>query len=497
MTLISAGPSSTDAKATVDLDRSVVRGVAWTGAAKWSTQLLSWISTLLVARLLTPDDYGLVGMAMVYVGLVQLINEFGLSAPIIQQRTLTADQLARLGGLALTVGVVLFLVSVGIAGLVANFFAEPAVRAVVLVLSLAFVARAAQVLPRALLAREMRFPRLAMVDAVETLSLVTITLTLAFLGAGYWALVLGSVGSSFATAAALLVARPHRLALPRRLRSLTGAIRVGWQVSVSHVAWYTYSNADFAIVGRVLGKTALGAYSLGWYVASVPVERVSALLMRVAPSVFAATQASPRATGRYLLGLTEALAFVTLPASIGLALVADEFVRVLLGPQWEAAILPLRLLTLYAGLRSLMTLPPQLLTMTGHARLTMRYSVLAAIVLPLLFVVGTRWGVFGVAMAWIIGYPLVALPTFLRHALRVTQLPLRAYLAALWPATSATLLMAAAVAVARALTPPAMAAPLALGLHVGVGALTYAAAMLLLHGERVRRIRDLLRMLRA
>jgi PST family polysaccharide transporter len=496
VTSLSTGPpSSADAKATIDLDRSVVRGVAWTGVAKWSTQLVSWVSTLLVARLLTPADYGLVGMAMVYIGLAQLVNEFGLAAPIIQQRTLTTDQLARLGGLAVLVGVALCAFSIGFAGVLAGFFGEPAVQNVVIVLSLAFVARSLHVLPRALLVREMRFPRLAIVDVVEAVALVSLTLTLAFLGAGYWALVLGSLGSACAAAAALLVVRPHRLAFPRRFRSLTAPIRVGWQVSVSHVAWYTYANADFAIVGRVLGTVALGAYSIGWYVASVPVERVSALLARVAPSIFAATQDRPQATGRYLLGLTEGLAFITFPASIGLALVADEFVRVLLGPQWEAAIVPLRLLTLYAGLRSIMTLPPQLLTMTGHARLTMWYSIVAALILPLLFLAGTTWGTTGVAVAWIVGYPLVALPTFLRQALRVVGLPARAYLRALWPALSATLIMAAAVLAVRATT--ATTGVVSLALHVGTGAVTYAGAILLLHRDRVGRFRELIRMARS
>lgn len=476
-----------------DLDRSLVQGLAWTGVVRWSTQILSWAATLVVARLLSPNDYGLMGMAMVYVGLLQLVNEFGLTTPIVQQRDATLEQLSRLGGLAVIAGLALAGVSLALAGRVAGFFGEPAVEGIIAVLSGTFIARGIAVLPKGLLARELRFPRLAAVDAVEALTLTGVTLTLAILGAGYWALVLGSLSAAVASACAAGVARGCAHRLPVRFGSLLRSIRVGWQVSVSQVAWYTYANADFAIVGRILGKTALGAYSLGWYVASVPVDRVSVLLARVAPPVFARTQDDARAVGRYLTALTEGLALLTFPAAIGIVLVADELVLGLLGAQWAPAILPLRLLALYAGFRSVMTLPPHLLTMTGHARATMWYSVVAALILPTCFLVGTRWGTTGVAVAWIIGYPLVSVPTFLRHALRVTGLTVRDYLHAVWPALRATTVMAALVTTVRVLTPGALSPTLGLVLHVGVGIAGYAAVVYYGHRDRLRAVYHLVR----
>lgn len=478
------------------LDRILVQGIAWTGVTRWLTQLLSWASTLVVARLLTPSDYGLVGMATVYVGFVHMINDFGLTAAIIHQRDLDEHQLARLGGLALLIGLALFALSVSLAHPVASFFGEDAVRWIVIALSVTFVTRAFQVLPRALLVRELAFRRMAWLDSLEAVALTLATLVLAILGFEYWALVGGAVLGGVAGSILAMAWRPHRLEWPKELRSMASALRFGREMAISQVAWYVYSNADFAILGRVLGKAPLGAYSLGWHVASVPVERVSVLVGRVTPGVFAAVQNDPAALRRYLRLLTEGLALITLPASLGLALVADEFVLLVLGETWRQAILPLRLLAAYAGFRSLMTLVPQILIYTGHSRRNMQFNLLAALVLPASFYLGTHWGTSGVALAWLLVYPIVVIPFCLRHALRIIEMPARSYLHALWPAVTGTLAMGTAVLAARLVTPDGWPAALSFAVQVLSGIAAYAAVVLPGHAPRLRALWALVREVR-
>ena len=467
------------------LDRSLVQGIAWTGGMKWLTQLVSWAVTIFVARLLTPTDYGLVGMAMVYLGFVQILSEFGLGSAIVQQRDLQEQQIARLGGLSVLWGVLLCAASAALAGPLAAFFGEAAVRWIIIALSLTFVMRALQVVPRALLMREMEFRKLAWVEGIEALTLTIGTLALAVLGFRYWALVGGAILAALVAGTVVILWRPHRIQWPGEFGPIAGPVRFGWHIVVSQIAWYVYSNADFAIGGRTLGKAALGAYSLGWQVATVPVDRVSALVGRVTPAVFAAVRNDPPALRRYLGLLTEGLALVTFPASVGLALVADEFVLVVLGEAWRPAILPLRLLALYGGIRSIVTLSPQILVATGHEKRSMYFSVLAAIVLPSLFLIGSRWGTAGVAVAWLIGYPLIAIPMFMRHALQAIDMPVGAYLRVLWPAARATLAMAAVVLSLRLGAPESWTAALHLATQVLGGAAAYAAVVWLTHGPRV------------
>jgi O-antigen/teichoic acid export membrane protein len=414
----------------------------------------------------------------------------------VQRRDLDEDQIARLGGLALLIGIALCAVSVAIAQPVALAFGERAVRQIVMLLSLTFVTTALQVLPRSLLARDLQFRRLAWMDGAEAVANTAATLALAFLGFRYWALVLGSLVATVVSTVLCYIWRPHRLALPRRFYSISSAVTFGWHLVVSRLAWYVYSNADFAIVGRLLGKGPLGEYTFGWEIASIPVERVSAMVGRVTPAVFAAVQDDVAALRRYLLGLTEGLALITFPASVGLALVADEFVLVALGEKWRGAIIPLRLLAFYAGFRSVSTLFAQILIVRGETKRNMQFSILTAVVLPVVFFVGARWGTTGVAMGWIIGYPLVVIPFYFRFVFRTIDLRARDYLRALWPALSGSAAVAAVVLLVDSATPATWHLGLRLGTQVLAGVAAYVTVLWFGHRERVERIRSMLKDIR-
>lgn len=484
-----------DADPIQTLDRALLTGLAWTGGVKWMAQLVSWAATLIVARLITPTDYGLFAMAMVYAGFVQLVNELGLSLAIVQYRELNSRQIAQLGGLALLVGVFLFGVSLALSGPIAAFFGEDAVRWIVIALSLTFVMRAVQVVPRSLMARDLEFRRLAWIDACEAFVWSSVTLIGALFGLGYWALVLGAVVSGGAVMVVLCVRRPHRVSWPHDIGSIAHAIRLGWYVVVSQLCWYVYTHADLTIVGRVLGKAPLGAYTKGSDIASIPTDRISSLVGQVTPGVFSAAQHDRATLRRYLLALTEGLALLTFPMSVGLALVADLFVIVVLGAQWVAAIVPLRVLGLYGGFRAIFNPLPQMLVATGHAKRNMRFNLVAAVVLPTLLWLGSRWGVPGVALAWIVGYPLVTVPTFFRSTLRILELRPRTYLRTLWPATSAAAGIAVVVVALRDVTPASWPAVARLALEVIGGAVAYVSVLALGHRARMRVVIAHLRLL--
>src|SRR5439155_5924377 len=383
-----------------------------------------------------------------------------------------------------------------LAGPVAQFFGEPTVRWLISVFSLTFITGALQVVPRALLAKDLDFRKLAWTDGAEALLTTCGTLALALLGFRYWALVLGPLVGR--TAGTLLVNswRPHRIAWPRDFATIAGAVTFGWHVVVARIAWYLYSNADFAIVGRVLGKAPLGGYTFGWQISSIPIERVTALVMSVTGPVFSAVQHDRAALQRYLRNLTEGLAFITFPAAVGLALVADVLVLALLGERWRPAIAPLRFLALSAALRSVTPLLPQIIVSTGHAKRNMQFTIAATFIMPALFYLGTHWGTAGVAVAWVLGYPAFVLPMFLAEVLRVTGLTLGEYLRALSPAAGATLVMAAAVVAVRVASPASWPAGIQLATQTLTGVVAYGVVLYGATRARVQEVWALLRGLR-
>ena len=467
-----------------NLDRSLVSGIAWTGGVKAATQALSWLSTLVIARLLSPTDYGISGMAMIFTGLVQIVNEFGLSAAVVQRRDLDDDQIAKLGGLSVLLGALMCAIAVLSAPLVATFFRQPAVRDVVIVLSTTFLTSSFQVLPRSLLTRELRFRTLASIEAAEALTQTVFTLVLAVLGWRYWSLVGGLVMGRLASTALALRFRHHRLAWPRPLASIKDPVWFGGHVAAGSIAWYVFRSADMTVVGKRLGDVALGAYTLGWTIASLPVDRIAALVARATPAIFARVQDDVEALRRYVLTLTEGIALLAIPAAVGLALVAGDFVSVVLGPRWVFAITALRILSLAAIFRSTIPILNQVLIATGQARRSMQGTVGIAIVLPLLFIAGSHWGIGGVAVVWLALFPIASFAFYVRHALATCQVSPMQYLGAMWPAASAALVMTVIVLIVHQSL--AQSAPLLrLALEVAAGAMTYAAVVYATQGARI------------
>jgi PST family polysaccharide transporter len=472
------------------LDRSLLRGVAWTAAAKWASQGLAWVSWLIVARLLTPEDYGLVGMAAIYLGLITLVSEFGLGTAVLAVRELSGAQIGQLNGLAVLLGLAGLLASCAVAIPLGRFFHAPQLPLVVMAMSATFVITSFKTVPFALLQRELRFKSLALVDLGQALVLAISMVGFAVVGFRYWTLVCGGLLGALITTGAVLRLRPVPFAWPRP-KSLKPALTLSSNVLISRLCWYVSANADFLVAGRILGRAALGFYNVGWTLASVSPDKVTALIGQVAPAFFTAVQKHPPAIRRYLLRITEAIALITFPVSLGLALVARDFVMAVLGPKWEGTVAPLQVLAAYAAFRSITPLLAQVLHSIRDTKFAMWTMVAAAVVMPTSFYFsGQRWGTVGLAMAWVLVDPLFAFALYWRTFSKIELTP-RAYLGALWPALSGSALMAAAVLAVGVFGDSEWTPGLRLATQIGVGVLTYGLACVILHRERFEAFRGL------
>ncbi len=478
-----------------ELDRFLVRGIAWTGAAKYGTQIIRWASTLAVVRMLVPEDYGILAMASLFLGLVTMLTEFGVGSAVVTLRDLDDDDVSQLNGASILFGVVACLFTCVMAKPLALFYRSPELFPVMLALSAGFVVRSFRTIPTALLERELRFKLFAAFEAIEAVVLAVAMVLFALAGLGYWTLVLGQLVSGVLGTVLLLSQRRHQLAWPR-LKRIRRALVFSGHLVGSRLTWYWYSNADRLVCGRFLGEAPLGTYGVGQELASVPVEKITALVGRVTPAFFAAVQDDNAALRRYLLGVTEGIAVLTIPACWGLAIVADTFVPVILGPKWMEAILPMRLLAIYAAWRSIEALFHQVLVAKKDARFGMWTGVVCALVLPVAFLFGLDLGgTTGIAAAWMAVHPLVLLPLY-RRVLRRIELPPWRFLGALWPSVCSALVMVAVVLLVRTAL-PVHSLGVRLAAEVAAGAVAYALTLLVCFRSRVRRFKETLRTLRA
>jgi teichuronic acid exporter len=216
------------------------------------------------------------------------------------------------------------------------------------------------------------------------------------------------------------------------------------------------------------------------------------MITRVTPGFFSAAQYDRQQLRRYLLGITQGLALLTFPACAGLALLANQFVVVVLGQKWIAATLPLRLLALCAALRAVTTVFPNMLFAMRQSRFVMRITIVSVIVFPPAFYFGSRWGTSGIAWVWIIFYPLITAP-YVWRTLASTHTSANAYLNSILPAFRATLLMTLMVVAVRVAMPLSWTVYSRFAISVVTGVLSYAAVLLL--AER-RHLRDAYQLLR-
>jgi O-antigen/teichoic acid export membrane protein len=478
-----------------ELDRALVSGIAWTAVMRWSSQLISWVATFYVARILQPGDYGIASMAMVAIGLARMIEDFGLDAVLVQDRSIQGEQQARLAGLLVMLGVFLTTLYLVLSLPIATFFSEPNVAWAVAGLSLLFITDALQIVPRANLQRQLAFGKLALLALLQVLVTQSVLIAAATAGWGFKSLVVNSLaGAAFATCL-LCYWSPYAVRWPRDIAGLARPLLQGWRMLASSIGYYAYSNADQAIIGRFLGKDPLGVYSFATGLSTTAMREVGAVVTKVVPGIFSASQHRRQDLRRYFLVLTELVALLTMPMSIGMALTADKVVAVALGPQWDAVVAPLRVLCAYTAFFNAQLLMSHLLTWTGQFRAQMWCTMLTVAVLPLGFYFTVSHGVEAVALVWAIGYPLTNVPAIL-IGLRTISTTVAQWFGALWPSLCGCLVMSAAVLAVREFLPQLPSDLVRLGAMVVSGGVAYCLTLLLFFRVRVLAILAIVRVAR-
>ena len=464
-------PGMTNAHSSLDLDRSLIHGMAWTGIMKWSGQIMAWISTILVARMLTPADYGIMAMATAFIGIVGMISEFGVGSVVLNFRDLDSNKIAQLNGISLGLGLGGFILSCIAAFPLSLFFRTAELSWVTIALGSGFILLGLKAVPYGMLQKEMRFKFLAVVEGVQMLAQAISVVGFALLGLSYWTLVLGNLVGIVIATACLVIARPYRFAIPQ-FNPLRDVLIYSWDVIGSRVLWYVYGASDVFIVGRFLGQTAVGAYSFGLALANVAVEKVSGMSYQVTTSLFGAVQHDHLALRRYVLILTEGFAVVSFPITIGLALISEELVLVLFGEKWLPMVAPMQVLAFSAAYRSVSSIPSQVLFATKDSRPSLWNNALCVAILPLAFLISSQWGTVGVAMVWALVHPPLnyRLSAYVFRSIGLSHCD---YWRSLIPATVACLAMVLIVVAAKYGLSSNWPRPVRLGTEVGLGGIAY------------------------
>lgn len=478
-----------------DLKKKTLQGLLYLGMGKGAGKVISFATTLVLARLLTPQDYGLMAMVMVVIGLLQFFNEIGLGSAIRQRLEITPEQLDGSFTLSLMISCGLFAALYAVSPWIARYYEHPELMPVLRLVGLSFIIGALATVSDALMARAMRFRPLAVVEFAMIIIQSATTLLLAWLGYGVWALAWGFViGQGLKAICTVCLASW----LPRRLGSIRAAselMRFGLTVTYSRMTWFAYSNAQTLIIGKTLNPQAVGVYAMAESLASLPTGQVTSMVIKVASPMFAKLQNDLSRLNNALLRMTTGLALINYPIMIGMACAAHELVPVVLGNQWLDAQLPLQILCLLGLLKTIDPLLTQALTSSGKVHITARYTSLCAITIPLSVYAGSvLGGLPGVAIGIAVAYPLCTSYLFLSIR-RHLRLPLSTYVRAVRVPLEACAWMAFWVlGVAWALRFLGVTgAGMLLGIKVVVGIVSYALFLVYIRRDGLRDAHEVLR----
>lgn len=462
-----------------DLRTRVVSGTFWFGANRLWTQAISWASTLILARLLTPAEYGLVAMAVSVVTVMRVLQEYGLGVAIIQRKHLTAEQINAIFWTYVSISAAFTILAFFVAPPAAAFYHEARLTGVVRILSLTFLANAVGTVPYSLLTKAIDLRRRSFAESAAALSSSAFTLAFAFLGYGFWALVAGQLVSAIVRNMAFWYFSEWVPGRHMSFDGMRGLFKFGLTVAGTSGVNQLTTVVQTAVVGRALGSQALGYYAeallLGY---DNPAQRLTtSVINQVSLPVFSELQDDLPSLQHYFLRISKYLALVVLPVQAGIALLAQDGVRVVLGVKWLPIAPLLQILTLGATLTVLQLPVAPLLTSRGKPYIAFRLALWTSVVVTGGMLFGVSFGVVGVMVAVTIAGSARRI-WMLAVALRELQLPFMTYLKNIQSCLAATMLMAIAVWAVGVLFGHSLAATRLIA-QISAGAAVYGIIILL------------------
>jgi O-antigen/teichoic acid export membrane protein len=469
---------------TQDLVHKILSGTRWAAMLRLAAQGFSWISTIVVVRFISPHDYGLNTMLEAPMELMLLLSTLGLDIALVQSKKLEHDTLRSAFGWLLLINATLFFTYFLGAPLVAAYFNEPRLEALARTLAFVFLLAPFRVIPNAQLDRELKFKLKAQVELASTVVATMLTLVLAVLGAGVWALVVGVLANRVLQALILMIKHPWFVwpsfnpHVAKRLIAFGGLSAAG-----SAVALLSGKLVHF-IAGPELGAAQLGLFALSMQFALLPLAKLMPVINQTLMPAFAKFQDQRELSVHYLERSLGVASLVLFPLMVGMACIADLFVATVLGARWSAATLPLALLSLIMPLRMVTLFLRPVMTGMGRPDLALVSSLTLLCTLPPLALFGVRYGVIGLVAAWLIAEPVVLAVT-LRMSRRALPVKASGVARSILPAFASAGVMAAVVLGLRGAFAlddgfPALAAAIA------VGATSYALALRLLFPQPLR-----------
>lgn len=424
--------------------RKAARSGLWLAGFKFLTQAFSWVVTISVARMLRPEDYGLMAMASILTGYIEVFSEMGIGAAIIQKKEITQDELSSTFWFNMGVGAIFAIACFGLAYPTAWIFNEPRIIPITQLISVLFIIGAIMIVPNNILARNASFKEIGLINLVAVVVSSLLSLLLASKGFGVWTLIYGTITLRLMIVIQTILVSKWLPGLHFRFIEVRELLKFGIHVAGSRSLAYILQKSDKFIVGKFFNAQSLGYYSFAMELASIPSDKIVSIIQQVSFPVFSKYQSDPVKCRDIYFRTLKYIGIIVIPLFAGGFFFGDEIISVLLGEKWVPVIFMFKLFCIMQAVQSITTINSTILSSLGSPQWPMYYISVNMLLMMGAIYVSSTYGLNALAIPWVTLYPIIS-AVWIWITLKKLQIEVSAYLRIFVKPVSGTLLMIAGI----------------------------------------------------
>jgi O-antigen/teichoic acid export membrane protein len=424
----------------MNLGEKVIKGSFWSALSNIVSQILSFIITIILVRILVPEDFGIVAISSVIVGIVNLFQDLGLGSALIQRHDINEEYLSTSFIASFVAGIFLSIIVILTSPLLAIFFKKEILKYVISVTALGFIISPMVTINNSILIKKMDFFNIGILNFCNQFLYGFLTVGLALLGYGVWSIVVGKL-----TSQTIMIPvywrisgwRPRVLFKKECFKDLFG---FSSNLLGFNIVNYFSRNLDNIIVGKYLGTQILGYYSIAYNLMLKPLQLISWSVGRVLLPAFSSIQSEIQRVQDAYIRVIRSISLITFPMMAGLFVISREVILIFYGTKWEPVILPLKLLCIVGALQSVGTVGGSVVVSLGRTDLLLKLGIFNTTATLMAFMIGIKFGIIGLIVGYIIvSFPILFICQFYIHSL--IFLKMKRFLNTLMPATISSLIM--------------------------------------------------------
>jgi O-antigen/teichoic acid export membrane protein len=465
--------------------------IKWSSISQIVRQVMQLSTTTVLARFLSPEDFGLVGMANIATGFITLFSDLGTSAVIIQRKEVSDSLLSTLFWVNGVFGFLASLILLLCAPLVAIFYQEPRVTEVLRVLALTFIISGFSIAHKAILEKNLAFNVLAKIEIITVFFASIVGISSAFMGFGVWSLVTQTLTIIATTSIILWITSKWKPQFIFCFNDLKEVSSFSLNLTGFSILNYFVRNADYILIGKFLGTQDLGYYTLAYRLMLYPLQNISAVIGRVMFPVLSKIQDDNAKFRSVYLKAIATISVITFPLMSGLCVLAEPFILTLFGQQWRPVITLVMILSVLGIAQSIATTVGIIYQVKGRTDWMFRWGIATGFLAIIAFVIGLHWGIIGVATAYMIFIVVVTYPGF-AIPFRLIQLPMSDLGLVVWRPLLASLLMIIVILGIKFLLPTFLASGWVLAILASVGCMAYLLASWWINRENIQQLFDII-----